>query len=64
MSQTNVFNIFPSSVPYQTVARLLQSNVVRTTTKYISARSLWINKLFIELANDNVLRLTVVGLKK
>ena len=64
MSQTNVFNIFPSSVPYQTVARLLQSNVVRTTTKYISARSLWINKLFIDLANDNVLRLTVVGLKE
>ena len=64
MSQTNVFSIFPSSVPYQTVARLLQSNVVRTTTKYIYARSLWINKLFIKFANDNFLRLTVVGLKK
>ena len=31
---------FPSSVPYQTVAMLLQSNVVITTTKYLPARSL------------------------
>ena len=53
ISQTTVFNIFPLSVPYQTVVRLLQSNVVRTTTKYLPARSLWINKPFIELANDN-----------
>ena len=53
MSQTNVFNIFPSSAPYQTVASLLQSNIVRTTEKYFPTRSLWINKLFIELANDN-----------
>ena len=53
MSQTNVFNIFPSSAPYQTVASLLQSNIVRTTEKYLPTRSLWINKLFIELANDN-----------
>ena len=46
ISQINVFNIFPSSVPYPTVARLLQSNVVRMTTKYLPARSLWINKTF------------------
>ena len=52
MLQTNVFNIFPPSVTYQSVARLLQSNVVRTT-KHLPARSLWINKLFIDLANDN-----------
>ena len=53
ISQTNVFNVFPSSVPFQTVARLLQSNIVGTTTKYLPAGSLWINKLFIELANHN-----------
>ena len=52
ISETNVSNIFPSSVLYQTVTRLLQSNVVRTTAKYLPARSSWINKLFIELAND------------
>ena len=50
---TNVFNIYPSSVPYQTVARLLQVNAVRTTTKYLPATSLWIIKLFIELANNS-----------
>ena len=49
----NVFNILRSSDLYQTVGRLQQSNDVRTTTKYLPARSLWINKLFIELANDN-----------
>ena len=53
ISQTNVFNIFPSSVPDQNVARLLQSNVERTRTKYLPASYLWINKPFIELANDN-----------
>ena len=54
ISQTNAFNIFPSSIPYQTVARLLQSNVVRTTTKYLPPRSLWMNSFFFfELANDD-----------
>ena len=53
ISQTNVFNVFSSSVPFQTVARLLQLNIVGTTTKYLPARSLWINKLFIELANHD-----------
>ena len=38
--QTKVFNIFPSSVPYQTIVRLLESNAVRTTKKYLPARSL------------------------
>ena len=36
-----------------TVARLQQSNVLSTTTKCLLARSLWINKLFTELANGN-----------
>ena len=26
LSQTNIFNIFPSSVPYNTVSKILQSN--------------------------------------
>ena len=37
----------------QTAARLLKMNLVRTKTKYLPARSLWINKLFIELANGS-----------
>ena len=33
--QTNIFNIFPSSVPYNTVAKILQSNCRQTTKKYV-----------------------------
>ena len=28
ISQTNIFNIFPSSVPYNTVSKILQNNCV------------------------------------
>lgn len=52
-SQMNIFCIFSASVPLQTVGKILQANDVRTTAKYLPARSLWINKLFIELANRN-----------
>ena len=46
ISQTNIFNTFLASVPFQTVTRLLQTNVVRTTAKYLPARALWINKSY------------------
>ena len=32
-SQTNIFNIFPSSVPFHTVSKILQSNCMPTTAK-------------------------------
>ena len=35
ISQTNFLNIFPSSVPFHTVSKILQSNCVLTTTKYV-----------------------------
>ena len=47
----NIFNIFPSSVPFHTVSKILQSNCVLTTIKYVPVHSMWINKLFIDLAN-------------
>ena len=59
--QTKVFNILPSSIPYQTVVRLLESNVVKTKKKYLPARSLWINKLFIELASNNEKACLTIG---
>ena len=52
LSQTNIFNIFPASVPIGTVKKLLEANCVRRTTKYIPVNSLWITKLFIQLANN------------
>ena len=53
LSQTNIFNIFPSSVSLNAVKRILDGVCVRKTTKYIPRTSLWINRLFIELANKN-----------
>ena len=53
ISQTNSFNIFPKSVPLQTVSKILIDNVVRTTTKYIPVRNTWIHKLFVDLSNED-----------
>ena len=52
MSQTNMFNIFPASVPISTIKKVLEANCIRKTTKYIPVNSLWITKLFIQLANN------------
>ena len=51
--QTNIFNIFPATVSLNSVKRILDGACVRKTTKYIPRTSLWINRLFIELANKN-----------
>lgn len=48
-----IFCIFQASVPFQTIAKILQASVVRTTSKYLPAISIWINKRFIELAKRN-----------
>ena len=40
LSQRNIFNIFSSSVPYNTVAKILQSNCRQTTKKYVPVRSM------------------------
>ena len=53
LSQTNIFNIFPASVSLNSVKRILDGSCVRKTTKYIPRSLLWINRLFIELANKN-----------
>ena len=46
LSQTNIFNIFLSRVPYNTVAKILQSNCRQTTKKYVPARLMWLNGVF------------------
>ena len=40
LSQTNICNTFPSSVPYNTVSKILQSNCKQACKKYILARSM------------------------
>ena len=53
ISETNIFNIFPCSVPYNTVSKILQNNCVQQTTKYVPVCSMWLNRVFIDLANTN-----------
>ena len=53
LSQTNIFNIFPTSVSLNSVRRILDGSCVRKTTRYIPRSLLWINRLFIELANKS-----------
>ena len=53
LSQTNIFNIFPASVSLNSVRRILDGSCVRKTTRYIPRSLLWINRLFIELANKS-----------
>ena len=53
LSQTNIFNIFPASVSLNSVKRILDGSCVRKTTKNIPRSLLWINRLFIKLANEN-----------
>ena len=52
LSQTNLLNIFPASVPLSTVKKVLKANCIRNSNKYIPVNSLWVTKLFIKLANE------------
>ena len=51
--QTNIFNIFPASVPQNTVVKVLQSNCISQSKKYVPVRSLWLNRVFTDLANSH-----------
>ena len=50
ISQTNIFNIFPASVPHNTVTKIIQSNCILESKKYVPARSL---RVFTDLANSH-----------
>ena len=53
LSQTNLLNIFPASVPLSTVKKVVEANCIRNSNKYIPVNSLWVTKLFIRLANED-----------
>ena len=53
ISQTNIFNIFPASVSHNTAAKIIQSNCILQSKKYVPAHSLWLNKVFTDLANSH-----------
>ena len=51
ISQTKIFNIFPSAVQLGNLSKLLTNNCDRETLKYSPKRELWINRLYFEIAN-------------
>ena len=51
LSHTNIYNIFPATVPFNSVKKILEGACIRKTSKYIPQSALWISRLFIELAN-------------
>ena len=53
ISQTNIFNIFPASVPHNTVAKIIESNCILQTKNYVPTRSLCLNRVFTDLANSH-----------
>ena len=52
ISETNIFSIFPASEPHNTVSKILQSNYITQTRNYVPVRSLWLNRVFTDLANS------------
>ena len=53
ISQTNIFNIFPASVPFNSMSKILQANCILRAKGYIPVRSLCLTRLFTELANSH-----------
>ena len=44
---------FPPSVPFNSVKKILEISCIRKSAKYIPQKSIWLNRLFIDLANLN-----------
>ena len=53
ISKTNIINIFPASVPQDSVAKIIHSNCILQSKKYVPARSLCLNRVFTDLANSH-----------
>ena len=53
ISQTNIFNIFPATVPFNSVSKIIQSNCILQSKKYVPVRSLWLSRVFNDLANSH-----------
>ena len=47
-----MFNIFPASVPHNTVPKIIQNSCIESKT-YVPARSLWLNRVFTDFANSH-----------
>ena len=54
LSQTNIYIIFPPTIPLPSIWKILETACSRKTIKYVTQNALWLNKLFIELANRDI----------
>ena len=52
LSQTKIFNIFPSAVQLSNMSKILTNSCDRETLKYIPKGELWINRFYFEIANE------------
>ena len=50
LSQTKIFNIFPSAIQLGSMSKILSNNCDRETIKYKPKHELWINRLYFEIA--------------
>ena len=53
ISQTKMFNTFPSSIQVSAISKILTTNCKRYTYQYIPMRELWLNRLYFEISNSN-----------
>ena len=51
LSQTNIYNIFRATIPLLSIRKTLETACSRKAIKYILQNALWVNRIFIELAN-------------
>ena len=53
LSQTKIFNIFPSSLQTSSVIKILSFYCNRYTYEYIPHSDLWLNRLYFEISNSS-----------
>ena len=53
LSQTKIFNIFPSAIQFSNILKLLTNNCDRETINYIPGGEFRINKLYFSLSNES-----------
>ena len=53
LSQTKIFNVFPSSVQLGNILKILTNSCDRETINYIPTKDLWINRLYFSLSSES-----------
>ena len=53
LSQTKIFNIFPSTIQLGNILKILTNNCDRDMINSIPAKDLWINRFYLPLSNES-----------